>query len=143
MFLFALNRLLAQDSGDVPFDTRADAAFGDPTLALREFLRDRHIKSHKPQHFCAVGYQDASGMSRRAWVHWPQGGQIILWEGATDPASAKTAIARSRRVTDLGKDVVATEAEVKGSTYLVMRSWVDRITKECDARGAKYTVRLR
>jgi hypothetical protein len=130
--------LKAQDAGDSAFDTRTDPAFGDPTDALREFLRDQRVHTHRPQHFCIVGYRSASGDDKRAWVHWTEGHKIILWRGAADPQSAKTAIARSRVVRDLKKDVVATEADIKGSTYLVTRAWVERLVSDCEARGAKY-----
>lgn len=130
--------LVAQEAGDVAFDVRSDANFGDATVALREFLRDANIRSPRVQHFCVVGYQSSDGGDKRAWVHWTEGHEIILWSGAADPQSAKTAIVYSRRVLDLKKDVVPTEADIKGSTYLVTRAWVDGVISECQTRGAKY-----
>lgn len=128
----------AQDQSNTPFTTRTNPNFGDATVPLREFLRERHTHASKTQHFCVVGYQDAS--ENRAWIHWVEGRQIILWRGSTNPRGAKSAIARSRRVIDLRKDVVATEADVKGSTYLVTRAWVDHILADCQARGEKYKI---
>ncbi len=133
----------AQDPGDVALDFRSDPAFGDPTIPLREFLRDRHVHSRRAQHFCAVGYQSPGGEDKRAWIHWTEGGKIILWRGASDPESAKTAISRSRVSKDLKKDVVPTEADIKGSTYLVTRAWVNHLLSDCRARGAKYEIRLK
>lgn len=126
----------AQDQTDAPLTTRTSPNFGDATIPLREFLRDRHAHTSKTQHFCIVGYQDNT--ESRAWIHWVEGQQIILWRGATNPQGTKSAIARSRRVIDLKKDVVSTEADLQGSTYLVTRAWVDQILADCQARGEKY-----
>ena len=128
----------AQDQGDGPLTTRTNPAFGDATVPLQEFLRDRHIHTSKSQHFCVVGYQGST--DSRAWIHWVEGEQLILWRGATNPQGAKSAIARSRRIIHLKKDVVPTEADVKGSTYLVTRAWVDHILADCEARGEKYKI---
>jgi hypothetical protein len=141
--IFDQTVLKAQDEGDVAFDTRPDAAFGDATAALREFLRAHHVRSHRDQHFCIAGYQSGSGDDRRAWIYWTEGRKVILWRGASDPQSAKTSIARSHRITDLTKDVVPTEADLKGSTYLVTQAWVDRLISDCQTRGAKYQVKLK
>ena len=137
---FALNALLAQDSR-TPFDTKSDVLFGDATVPLRELLRDRHVRSHNVQHFCVIGLQNANGEGKQAWVHWTEGNRIILWEGATDPLTARTAIARSRSVIDLRKDVVPREDDIKGSTFLVTRAWVNRIITDCAAKGGNYEVR--
>jgi hypothetical protein len=66
--------LKAQDEGDVAFDTRSDAAFGDATVPLREFLRARHVRSGREQHFCVVGYKSGSGDDKRAWIRVLQPG---------------------------------------------------------------------
>jgi hypothetical protein len=129
-----------QSEGNHPFDTRSNLHFGDATVPLREFLRDRHVRTSKTQHFCIVGYQDRDG--EQAWVHWTEGEQIILWRGANNPRGAKSSIARSRRVIDLRKDVVPAEADIKGSTYLVTRAWVDRILTACQASGNKYEISI-
>lgn len=105
--------------------------FGDPTPALRVFLDKRpEVPLGRPQHFCIV-----EGAGTTAWVRWTEGNMLILWEPGDEYQ-----IARSRRKLDLGKDVVATEAEIGGSTYLVTRQWVDQIQRDCESRGAKYTV---
>src|ERR1022692_1410126 len=142
LWIFGKSPLRAQDVGDVAFDTRLNAAFGEATAALREFLRAQHLHNHRTQHFCIAGYQSANGDDRRAWIHWTEGRKIVLWRGASNPQSAKTSIARSRVVTDLTKDVVPTEADIKGSTYLVTQAWVDRVLSDCLQRGAKYEVGL-
>lgn len=132
-----------QDEGDIPLATRSDADFGDATAPLKEMLRQRRISPARTQHFCIAGYQSAAHTGKRAWIVWKEGRQILLWNGATDPVSAKTAIARSRRVIDLRKHVVANESAIKGSTYLVTRAWVDKLTSECESRGEKYEITRR
>jgi hypothetical protein len=116
------------------FDTRANAAFGDATVPLRLFLEKRsEVALQKPQHFCVVG-TSTSG-SGAAWVHWKEGNLLILWEPGDEYQ-----IARSRRKLDLAQDIVATEADVKGSTYLVTRAWADAVMSSCEQHGAQYTV---
>jgi hypothetical protein len=123
--LLAMLVFASQDPGDAPFDFRTDSAFGDATARLEELLKG------KRGHFCVVGYQ-GPGESRRAWVVWREGRRIILWEGSS--------IAHSRRTLRLKKDVVRSEVELKGSTYLVTRAWVDRVTSDCARRGVAYDI---
>jgi len=126
----------AQDKGDHTFNTRDDATFGDATAALREFLRSQHIGRRKPtQNFCVVAYENSGGNEKRAWVHWPEGHKLILWSGGSAP------LARSRRIIDLTKDVVASDADVNGSTYLVTQAWADQVIADCAARGVPYQIR--
>jgi len=128
--------LLAQDTGDIAFDFRNEGAFGDPTRALREFLHSQRVARRKPaQSFCIVGYQSSTANDKRAWIHWPQGHKLILWSGGT------AALANSRRITDLTKDVVASEADIQGSTYLVTQAWANQVLSDCATRGIKYQVR--
>ena len=132
--------LIAQDAGDIAFDTKSDASFGDATTALHKFMHNVHMRSHRVQHFCVVGYQSADTSDKRAWVYWTEGHEIILWSGASDPQSAPTALVYSRRILDLKKDVVPTEADIKGSTYLVTRTWVHDVISVCRTRGVKYQI---
>ena len=63
-----------------------------------------------------------------------------VWNSVSDPAYFEDSIKWARSNLDLTKDVVATEADIGGSTYLVTRAWVDEILRSCAARGAQYTV---
>ena len=126
----------AQDKGDHIFNTLDNATFGDPRATLRDFLRSQHIGRRKPiQNFCVVAYQDYGGNEKRAWVHWPEGHKLILWTGGAAP------LARSRRIIDLTKDVVASDADVNSSTYLVTQAWADQVIADCATRGVPYQVR--
>ena len=125
------------------FDPRTDRDFGDPRPALAGYLH-AHRHRRTAQHFCVVGYvpgPDSNGkVLRFAQVHWREGGRLILWEG-TDPYEPREALKRSRRDLDLRTDVVATDADVGGSTYLVTRAWVRQVLADCAARGRRYTLR--
>jgi len=82
------------------------------------------------QHLCVVPYD------HYAWVYWQEGRRLILWEGSPHA----DALVRSRRVLDLDKDVVATEADVAGSTYLVTKAWVRDTLRDCREYGMRYTI---
>lgn len=128
----------AQEEGNRPFDTRSEPHFGDATVPLREFLHEHHTIATKPQHFCVAGYR--SGTETHAWIHWSEGKRIILWDGFNTSEGAKTSIARSRRVLDLRKDIVPTEADIAGSTYRMTRAWANQVIADCNARGVKYAI---
>jgi hypothetical protein len=71
-------------------------------------------------------------------VHWVEGKALILWEPA--PENPLPLIA-SRRYLHLQRDVVASEEDLKGSTYLVTRTWVNTVLADCTRVGDRYTVR--
>jgi hypothetical protein len=70
---------------------------------------------------------------KSAWVIWRQGRRLILWEGHADLDS-------SRRTIDLDSNVRLSEDYLNGSTYLVTKAWVDRVTSTCDRFGTKVHV---
>jgi starvation-inducible outer membrane lipoprotein len=130
----------AVDIGTI-FDTRTAEFFGDATVALRGYLAAREPAPVGQQHFCIVGYDYPTG-GRSALVHWREGQMLLYWNGFTDPAYAADSIRFTPRDLDLTKDVVATEADINSSTYLVTRAWVDKVFDDCAAKGARYTVSL-
>jgi hypothetical protein len=127
------------------FDTRTAPGFGNVTVPLRAYLQSRKPRPRGTQHFCVVGYDhgldDSGKRSRSAQVHWREGKRLILWEGAND--WGPDVLRYARRDVDLRNDVVATEADVNSSTYLVTRAFVDRILVDCAAKGTRYTIRMR
>lgn len=129
----------AAEPAPIIFDTRSDPAFGDATVPLKVYLDRATPAPHGPQHFCVVGYSYSDG-GRHAQVHWREGRRLILWDGASDPVSARDAIAMARDDLDLTQDVVATEAEIAGSSYRVTQAWVDRVLADCAAKGTSYTI---
>jgi hypothetical protein len=120
--------LSAQDQA--AFAPRSDPAYGDATPALRALVAG----TKGPQHFCAIAYRGPEGMN--AWVHWREGNRLIYWPGGASSESLRY----SPRNLDLAKDVVASEADVAGSTYLVTKAWVAAKLSDCAARGDHYTI---
>jgi hypothetical protein len=120
------------------FSVRDRAGYEHPEATLQQLVDSRGHRG--ANHLCVVGYQLPSGHGF-AWVYWPEDHAMILWE-PTRPGS-HWALARSRRYLDLDKDVVATDDDVQGSTYLVTRAWVARTIAECRAHGDSFVVRRR
>jgi hypothetical protein len=69
-----------------------------------------------------------------AWVIWRSGDRLVLWEENTE------GLKHSRRDLSLSEDVVATQAEIGTSTYLVDRQWVNNLERQCAAFGRYVTV---
>jgi hypothetical protein len=124
------------------FDTAADPDFGPAAVPLRVMMAEAGVPRGRADVFCIVGYRYAGG-ERIAYVHWPRGNKLILWEGGTDPVSRPQSIARSRRPLDLRTDVVATPADIGSSTYLIDRAWVNQKIADCAKHGRHYRVAAR
>ena len=69
--------------------------------------------------------------SKIAWIIWKQRSELILWE------AGESDVDMSRRRLNLKKDVVGSDAELRGSTYLVTKAWVDGVVKDCASHGAQ------
>lgn len=96
------------------FKLSSNPAFAKYRPALVDYLRGQHYR--KATRFCLFGSKDDSGAT--ATVIWPDGQQIIDW-GGND-----SALADSTSIVHLKTDVVPTENDLHGSTYLVTRQWV-------------------
>lgn len=123
---------------EVAFAPRSDPSFGDARPAIARLLAETSPRPAGPQHFCAIGYRGPEGVV--AWVHWREANRLIFWLGKGDGSAAADALLRSNRNLDLNADVVATEADVAGSTYLVTRAWVAAKLADCAAKGDKYNI---
>jgi hypothetical protein len=113
------------------FDLASDPDFRNYRQVVTVFAR-----KHRPgaaNDFCIEGYTTSDNL-KSAWVIWRQGEQIILWEGQKDGLDA------SRAKIDLRSDVVPTDVDLHGSTYLVTKAWVEKITSTCDRFGVKVHV---
>jgi hypothetical protein len=122
---------VAEPTDDVLFDIAQAPDFTNYKPVLVDFLHSKKRKG--AQDFCIVGYRHAD-QSQSAWVIWKQAGKLILWEPGDEP------LLNSRRVLDLKRDVVKTEDDLHGSTYLVTRAWVKQIQADCQRAGVRTTV---
>src|SRR6266436_5376745 len=112
------------------FDVASDPEFQDYKRIVTEYVyKDKPASASD---ICLVGYLE-HGNVKIAWVIWHQRRQIILWEGQDDLNS-------SRRIIYLKKDVVPTENDLHGSTYLVTKAWVKQVTTDCSNAGVKLHV---
>lgn len=122
-------RSLAADGiPDQPFSIAADSDFKGYAETVKQFARRHRLKGIND--FCIVGYS-AADRSRYAWVIWRQGQKIILWDAGDADLDL------SRRQIDMKKDVVGSDRELQGSTYLVTRAWVDDLIAACNRDGAQ------
>lgn len=108
------------------FKLSEDKFFANYRSVLIDYLRTQHV--HTRTRACILGEKDSGG-DYFAWVIWPAGRQIILWEDGV------TSLDRSRRLLNLNKDVVATNDDINGSDYLVTRQWVKEQEEKCDKEG--------
>lgn len=130
----------AAGAGNEPrfFDTYRSADFGPAERPLRSLMASKGVPRRRVDAFCIVGYNSPDA-GQLVYVYWPRERQLILWDGGNRTDS----LIRSRRVLDLRKDVVATDADIGGSTYLVTRTWVAQKIADCAAHGRQYRVSRR
>lgn len=101
--------------------------------ALVDYLRSQHYG--KATRFCLFGTKNDSGVT--ATVIWPDGQQIIDWCGND------SALADSTSIVHLKTDVVPTESDLHGSTYLVTRKWVHDQQAICKQHGETVQISAR
>ena len=123
---------------ETAFSPRSDPAFGDATPAINRLVAEAEPRPIGAQHFCAIAYRGAGGTV--AWVHWREADRLIVWYGNGGGIAAADALLRSNRNLDLKTDVVADEASIAGSTYLVTRAWVVTKLADCAVKGDHYTI---
>lgn len=95
------------------------------------------VPNTAPTRICVVGVTDGDPFSLEAFVIWPGHHQLIIWiPSKTDSHS----LGHQTRVLDLETDVVASEKQVAGSTYLVTRAWLRGIERRCNTQGTTLTL---
>ncbi len=124
--------LSAQPVWAATFNIQDDPIFGTAKTIIADYVQARHANG--VQNFCVLG-QLAADQEKSAWIIWRQKKEIILWEGQ-DLVST-----RPRRLIHLNKDVVASKAQLHGSSYLVTRRWVRDLISECNKSGLQTIVR--
>jgi hypothetical protein len=125
---------IAQESS--LFSIHQHPGYSEPQKSLELLVRTQGTR--RLNHFCVIGYREPSGYEY-AWVHWEEGKALILWEPAADPARPEP-LSTARRFLRLDRDVVASEEHLGGSSYLVTRQWVSRVTSDCKAHGDKFKI---
>lgn len=119
-------------SNHQPVNPQIAPAFRDYKDVVGRYLAAKH--AHGTNHICITGMQEGDGDV--AWVLWPEGERIILWEGGLDDLTL------SRRQLSTKSDVVGSDAELHGSTYLMTAAWVRDLRQTCASKGISFLVRI-
>jgi hypothetical protein len=114
-----------------PFDIRSHRYFSTYNKVVGSYLRAH--SPHRRARACVIGLR--GGGTELAWVIWRGGGRLVLWEENTE------GLKHSIRDLSLTKDVVATQAQIGTSTYLVDRPWVNKLQRQCAAFGYLVSVK--
>lgn len=114
----------------IPFDVRKHRYFSTYDSVVGSYLREH--SPHRKAQACVTGL--GGDGYEIAWVIWRGGDRLVLWEENTE------GLKHSRRDLSLSEDVVATQAEIGTSTYLVDRQWVNNLERQCAAFGRYVTV---
>lgn len=127
----------AEASSNVPpvkiFDLKSDATFSNYKKLINN-LAQRRGANRAANNFCVVGFIN-DDQTRSVWIVWSEGQKIYLWEGEDQPLD------KMRGTIDLKKDVVNTEKDLHGSTYLVTKAWVNNLTETCQRIGEKIHIK--
>lgn len=110
------------------FPLDSDPSFKHYRVAILRYLTSQKARSNAE--ICALGQESADG-TRLAWVIWNAGRVMILWDGGDQD------LRHSRRIIRLNKDVVTSDADVLGSTYLVTKTWAHSQEERCEKFGTK------
>lgn len=121
----------------------SQAAISQAVLVTREMRAAlQQFVSHyagnakaKPQHIYIASIKTESG-ENTLYAYWKEDQSILLMNFFTQAVEEEglSWLHHKARV-DLKTDVVATEAEMSGSNYLVTRAWADNIIQACRERG--------
>ncbi|CAM3673048.1 hypothetical protein [Paracidovorax anthurii] len=139
-----------------------DPAFSRPDprrmlsrATLRAFLAELE-QTRQANAFCFVQQSfeprppDEKGESV-VWMVWHEGatiqdvntvrhGQRYEPDPALDDATRGRSMASSSGIVNLKTDVVPTDDDIRGSTFLVSRPWVDRLLTQCQRVGTQVRV---
>jgi hypothetical protein len=120
------------------FEPSKSGFYGPPEPALKQLLVSEH-KNGATNEFCVVGYAYAHNVIN-VWVHWINEQRLLLWRGNSDEELREQGLVMAKRDLKLGRDTVETEADIKGSTFLVTRAWWQSVSHDCAAHGRRYTI---
>ena len=136
--IFSLGSLpsAANSKGRYKFDTfeiRDSQFFSNYNSVVGQYLRKN--SRQRQTRACVVGQKIAGQQNETAWVIWRGGNTLILWWGGGNDD-----LSRSNRILSLTRDVVANDAAVGTSTYLVSRQWVAMVEQKCARFGRNVTI---
>jgi hypothetical protein len=114
------------------FDISKDGDFANYRQVVTSYIGKR--QTQKTTQVCLLG-KTASDSSKMAWLIWEAGQEIVLYD------QGETNLKHSRRKLNLKNDVVETEAELNGSTYLVTRAWVTQLQLQCQQYGSIFSIK--
>jgi hypothetical protein len=117
-----------QSAWSATFDVKTDPVFRNAEAAVKAYAMINRATGRN--RFCVLG-RISKDNEKSAWIIWRQRRQIILWEGQ-DLSSTP-----ARLVLSLDKDLVRSEADLHGSTYLVTRRWAKDVISECEVAGLR------
>jgi hypothetical protein len=112
--------------------------YKNPIYAIKNVISAEKMNK-KINHFCVVAYEWPNRPAT-AWVHWKEENLVILWGGSVYRDTRDNGLIQSRRSLKLGRDTVATENDLGGSTYLETNAWWHAVVDDCAAHGEKFTV---
>lgn len=122
------------------FLVESDPGFRPVRAALEAYLdaQPAGAVASGPQRFCVLGLGE--GDTRHAWLIWLGGQRLVHWEPAAAGVEPKQTLLHSRRDLDLRRDVVDRADQLRGSSYLIDRAWLNRLQAECRRRGQQFIV---
>src|SRR5207249_2602272 len=102
----------------------------------------------RKNHFYVGRVQVTANGSHSVLVYWKENHALVLWEpgrgsdqhGNPDP---KNDLVASRRYWRLDKDVVPTQADIAGSSFLITQQDAREWINDCVKHGERYVIDLR
>jgi len=120
------------------FKVSSDPDFQNSRATIK-YLLAREGANQRRNRFCAVGYRFPSGNSQ-VWVLWEEERLLMLWDPSEYADWRLKALTMARRNLKLGRDTVATENDINGSTYITTVDWWISVADDCRKHGEQYEI---
>jgi len=112
--------------------------FYEPKIAMKGQILAYKGQNRKTNRFCAIGFVLTNGYIRMP-VFWYEKKMLIDWIGADKESAARSMI--MSKGTNYEKSAVETQEEVGLSTYLLVRSNVQKLLHDCEKYGSTYVIK--
>lgn len=96
-------------------------------------------KNNETNNFCAIGLEWNNG-SQRIDIFWKEITRLYYWDGGGNPPMDVFSLTFSKGI-NYEADVVDTKKEIGFSTYLMVRSDVETLLRDCEIYGQKIVIR--